>query len=283
MKCRPLRLFFKFSPKIKAMRTLILTLISGFTLFLACKNTAQNQAQTVTTGGATLPPGTITAIVEISKMNCWVEQGQFLVTGICDNRQGEWQKIWLQMAPLDAEGRPLKVNGDSISVFPTFSDAVPPLGRTSFFISWPLSAFSGTPASCTVKGAAALPLSSGPILVISEQSGVKVLMPEKPGDTVSVEKAWQVYAVVENPLDVQAYHPRVEMLIYGTDQKLWFATVLNPEDPQQKKYVSTDKEGPMEPKEKRTIGAVVYYDNLPQVLKDQKIGRIEYQAFEARQ
>lgn len=273
--------FHHFIIETTAMRTLILTLVSGIAIFLACKNTPKNPSGNG--NNLTLPPGTITAIVTISNLNCWVENGQFLVAGICDNDSGEWQKFWLQMIPVDAEGRRLKVNGDTSSVFQAFSDAVPPRGRTSFFVSWPLTAFSGIPANCTVKGAAALPLPEGPILVVSEQSGVRILVPQKPGDTVNVEKAWQVTAVIENPLDLQAYHPRLEVLIYGKDQRLWFATVLNPEDPQQKDYVSSEKEGPMLAKEKRRIGATIYYDNLPKALKEQTIGRIEYQPFEARQ
>ena len=266
------------------MRTLILTLILGITLFFACTNSVENQPNT--TGLSTnpaLPDGTITAIVAVSNLNCWVEQGQFLVTGTCDNHSGTWQKIWLAMVPMDAEGRPLKVNGDTSSIFPTFSDAVPPQGRTSFFASWPLKAFSGIPDTCIVKGGAALPVSAGPILVTAEKSGVKMIVPGKEGDTVGVEIAWQVNVVVENPLNLQAFHPRVELLIFGKDQRLWFATVLNPEDEQQKHYVNTEKEGPMEPQEKRRIGANVYYANLPQALKDLKIDHVEFQPFEARQ
>ncbi|HRI59739.1 MAG TPA: hypothetical protein PK228_08445, partial [Saprospiraceae bacterium] len=200
------------------MRTLILILISGITLFFACTNTTENQINGASTPhNLTLPYGTITAIVTISNLNCWVEQGQFFVIGICDNGADEWQKIWLEMKPLDAEGQPLKVHGDTVSIFPTFSDAVPPRGRTSFFASWPLSAFSGTPASCIVKNGAALPLTAGPILIAGQQSGVKILMPEKEGDTTKVEKAWQVNVIIENPLDMPAAHPKVEMLLYGKD------------------------------------------------------------------
>jgi hypothetical protein len=266
------------------MRTLILTLILGITLFFACTNSVENRPNTTgLSDNPALPSGTITAIVTISNLNCWVEQDQFLVTGICDNGSDEWQKIWLAMVPMDASGRLLKVNGDTSSIFATFSDAVPPRGRTSFFASWPLKAFSGIPDTCMVKGAGALPMPAGPILVSAQQSGVRMIVPQSASDTVGVELAWQVNVEVENPLDIQALHPRVELLIYGKDQRLWFATVLNPEDPQQSQYVNAEKGGPMEPHEKRRIGANVYYDNLPQALKDKKIGRVEFQPFEARQ
>lgn len=266
------------------MRTLILSLLSGITLFIACTNTTENQINIAKTAyNPDLPPGTISAIVTISNLNYWIEQDQFFVIGICDNGSDEWQKIWLSMTPLDADGRQLKVFGDSSSMFPTFSDAVPPRGRTSFFASWPLSEFSGTPDSCLIKGAAALPLTSGPILIATEQSGVKIMVPANPGDSVLVEKAWQVNTMVENPLDMPAAHPKVELLLYGTDKKLWFITVLDPEDPEQKKYVNAERGGSMEPKERRRIGASVIYDNLPNALKESKIGRVEFQAFESRQ
>jgi len=262
------------------MRTLILTCIPGFLLFFSCKNTAVDKQ--TNNKGISLPPGTITAIVSISELNCWVERGQFFVTGICDSKADEWQKFWLKMTPMDAEGRPLKVNGDTSSMFVTFSDAVPPYGRTSFFAGWPLEAFSGTPDSCIVTGAAALPVNPGPILVTSAQSGVRMLVPASPGDTVNVEKAWQVSVTIENPLDLPAYHPRIELLLYGTDKRLWFATVLNPDDPDQKSYLFSERQGAMEPKEKRNFGANITYDNLPQALQSKKIGRVEFQPFESR-
>lgn len=277
--------FFKvsfYSQKRMVMRTLILSLFSSLVFFIACTGTTESKPSANQNNPA-LPPGTISAIVAISDLNCWVEQGQFLVTGVCDNGADEWQKIWLTMIPMAADGQVLKVNGDTSSMFATFSDAVPPRGRTSFFVSWPLTAFSGTPDTCIVKGAAALPLTAGPILVAGEKSGVKIMMPATPDDTVTVEKAWQVNVMVENPLDMNAAHPKVEMLLYGKDQRLWFATVLDPDDPQQKNYVNAERGGSMEPKEKRRIGANVFYDNLPQALKAQKIGRVEFQPFEARQ
>ncbi|HRI61290.1 MAG TPA: hypothetical protein PK228_16230, partial [Saprospiraceae bacterium] len=83
--------------------------------------------------------------------------------------------------------------------------------------------------------------------------------------------------------DMPAAHPKVEMLLYGKDNRLWFATVLDPEDEQQKQNVSAERGGSMEPKEKRRIGANVFYDGLPKALKEQKIGHVEFMAFEARQ
>jgi hypothetical protein len=270
--------------KILTMRTLILTLLLGITLVFSCTNGVENQSNiTPSTSAFDAPTDTALAYIEATNVNCWIEQGQFFVIGTCDNLSNEWQKIWLKMTPMDAKGNQLKMNGASYATFATFSDAVPPRGRTSFFVGWPLTAFSGTPDSCIVTGANALVMSPGPILIITEQSGVKMLTPENPSDTVStVEKAWQVNVMVENPLEIKAYHPRVELLLFGKDERLWFASVLNPEDPQQKEYVAADGEGPIEPKGKRRIGAYIHYEHLPQALKDKKIGRADFQPFEAR-
>ncbi len=234
---------------------------------------------------ALLPPqATAPLNVSISDLNYWVESDRFFVVGICDNLSNDWQKIWLRMAPTDPAGKPITVNDASDAVFPTFSDAAPPRGRTSFMVEWPLSAFSGTPDSCTVTGGGAAAMTPGPILICIEKSGVKMLVGEMMGDSlVMVEKAWQVNVLVENPLDVQALHPRAELLLYGTDQRLWFVGVLNPEDPQQQQSVKAEREGPMAPQEKRRIGANVFYNSLPQALKDKRIGRVEFHAFEARQ
>jgi len=264
------------------MRTLILTLVLGITLFLSCTSSVENQTSAIPPG-PTVQLDTSLTSVDITDLNCWVERGQFFVAGVCDNLSGNWLKIWLQMQPMDAKGKLITVNGAPSVVFPTFSDAVPPRGRTSFFVEWPLSAFPVMPDSCIVTGAGAVTLSPGPILVSTEQGGVKMLVPAAPGDTMStVERAWQVHVMVENPLDVQAAHPRVELLVYGTDKRLWFASVLNPEDPNQKEVVNAEREGPMAPKEKRRFGARVFYDNMPQALQEKKIGRVEFQPFDAR-
>lgn len=261
------------------MRTVIFNLIWSITLLFSFSNCDQTPPKP-----APLPPqATAPVYVNITDLNYWVEADRFFVVGICDNLTNDWQKILLRMTPMK-DGEPVSVNDATDAIFPTFSDAVPPRGRTSFMAEWPLDAFSDTPDSCTVTGGGAIPMSAGPILIATEKSGVKMLVGETVGDSlVMVEKAWQVNALVENPLDMQALRPRVEMLLYGTDQRLWFASVLNPEDPQQKEAVKAEREGPMAPQEKRRIGANVYYSSLPQALKDKKIGRVEFHPYEARQ
>lgn len=262
------------------MRTVIFNLFWSIAFLFSCTNSAENQPKTPVIEVKL----NAEAKVNITALNCWVEKERFFVVGICDNLSNEWQKIWLRMTPMNQAGEPIKVNGAADALLPTFSDAVPPRGRTSFMAEWPLGAFSGIPDSCTVTGAGAITMTAGPILIASEKSGVKMLVGEPLGDSlVMVEKSWQLNFVLENPLDMQALHPRVELLVYGTDQRLWFAGVLNPEDSLQQKVIKAEREGPMEPKEKRHVGAYVHYNNLPQFLKDNKIGYIDFQPFEARQ
>lgn len=230
-----------------------------------------------------LPPNPDTVNVRISDLNCWVEQNKFFVSGLCDNRAGLWQRIWLRMEPLDSKGQPLSVNGQPSATIRTFSDAVPPLGRTSFFAEWPLSSFSSQPDSCRVTGAGAMKMMPGPILINADQSGVRMLVPDPDDPKKTIEKAWQASVIVENPLEMLAYHPRVEILIYGKDKRLWFAQILNPEDPAMKQIIATQTEGPMQPHERRRIGTNIFYDKLPKALCDSLIGRVDFLPFEARE
>jgi len=264
------------------MRTLILNLVLSVAVFFSCTSGAENQNNANAQTPVVELDTTLTNI-SITDLNCWVERGQFFVVGVCNNLSEDWMNVWLKMAPLDAKGKPIKVNGASTATFPTFSDAVPPRGRTSFFYEWPLTSFPAMPDSCIVTGAGAIAMSPGAILIATEQNGVKVLVPATPGDTAAtVERAWRLNVAVDNPLDIEAAHPRLELLLFGTDKRLWFATVLNPEDPNQKEIVKANEEGPMAPKSKRRFGAQVFYDNMPQELIEKKIGRVEFLPFNAR-
>jgi hypothetical protein len=97
------------------------------------------------------------------------------------------------------------------------------------------------------------------------------------------ERAWQITGSISNPLDLVAAHPRLEILVFGTDNKLWFSTLLNPEDPASKPYFKFERSGPIKAKEERPFTMQVYYERLPGALKAQKIGRVQILPFEARQ
>jgi hypothetical protein len=228
------------------------------------------------------PPNAMLPDVRITDLNCWVEQGQFFVTGICSNESASWQKIWLKMEPMDSIGNPLTITGARYAPMATFSDAVPPKGRTAFFAGWPSSECSGTPHSCRVSGAGAIQVSPGAILLLEDVSGVKMLTSKQAGEAASEEIAWQINGVLNNPLSITAPQLRLELLLFGTDNLLWYSTVLNPEDPKMKKIFSLEKDGPMQPGERRRVGVYAYYDGMPKALKTSKIGRVELLAFEKR-
>ena len=253
-------------------------------VFFSCENSDTKSAAPPPTAAASdvLPAHADTASVSISDLNCWTEQGQFFVVGICDNRAGAWQRIWLRMAPADSTGRPISCNGQPSAVIPTFSRAVPPLGRSSFFAGWPLSAFSGLPGSCRIEGAGAVAVPSGAILVGTEQSGVRMLAPDPSDATKTIEKGWQTSVVVQNPLQLPAQHPCVELLIYGKDQRLWLSQVIDPADPALRGIINSEGEGPLGPQERRRISANIFYPNLPKRLQEVLIGRVEFLPFDRR-
>lgn len=229
-----------------------------------------------------LPEAAKTIPGNISQLNCWVEQDQFFVTGICSNQSASWQKIWLEVTPLDAEGKPLTIEKHNAVILSTFSDAVPPNGRSSFFGSWPLSAFSGVPNASSVKIAGAITQNAGPILVASKINSMKMLASTAPDQPATEEIAWQVNGSILNPLPTIANHPRLEVLVFGTDNRLWLSTLLNPEDPASQVNFQFARKGPLQAQEDRPFTLQVFYASLPKALKEQKIGRVEILPFEAR-
>lgn len=249
---------------------------------LCCQNCLEQAASSAPYNAQLLPSKALEANVSIRDLNCWVEQGQFFVTGVCINESANWQKIWLKAEPLDNKAKILKINGFPSAVIETFSTAVPPKGRTAFFAGWPLSDFQGTPDSCRVNGAGAITVPAGPILLVEQISGVKMLAPKQADQDATEEVAWQINAVLNNPMPLIAAHPRLELLLYGTDKRLWFSTLLNPEDLQTKQMLSLEREGPLQPGEQRRVGVYAFYERMPKALREMKIGRVEMLAFEAR-
>lgn len=220
--------------------------------------------------------------VKISDLNCWVEQDKFFVTGICSNQNSAWQKIWLEGTPVNAAGKPIQIAGCKSVIIPTFSDAIPPSGRTSFFVSWPVSDFSELPTSCKLQGAGAVVQSPGPILICPMVDAMKMLVPPTPGQPATEETAWKLNGSIINPLSGIASRPMLEVLVFGTDERLWLSTQINPQDASGKQIFQFEREGPFQAKEERKFTLQVYYAGLPQVLKEKKIGRIEVLPFEAR-
>lgn len=220
--------------------------------------------------------------VNIYNVNSWVEKDRFFVTGVCSNISANWQRFWLDVVPVNAAGKAIAISNHTSVIVPTFSDAVPPQGRTSFFASWPLTDFSGKPDSCIVKLAGAVQQTAGPILAVPGTNGIRMFASSTSGLPATEETAWQLSGNLLNALDMEAAHPRLEILLYGKDNKLWLSTVLNPEDPATKPIFQFDREGPLQPKESRAFSLQVYYTGLPEALNTQKIGRIDILPFVAR-
>lgn len=265
-------------PKIVLMRH-ILTIVV-LCLIAGCQSAGKKAEKPL--NAELLPAGIAPSRIRITDLNYWTEQGQFFVTGVCVNESGAWEQIWLNVALTDEQGRALSVGGAASAVIPAFSSAVPPMGRTTFFAGWPLSGISGVPAACTVREEGSLKVAPGAILLTENVGGVRMMVPEAPGKPTSVEAAWQISAVLNNPLPQSARHPKLELLLYGTDNKLWFSTLLDPDDPQYKSLIVSEKAGPMAGGEKRELGISVHYDQLPAALREKKIGRVELLAFDAR-
>jgi len=218
----------------------------------------------------------------VFQLNSWVENGKFYVVGVCSNVTADWQKIWVEVVPIDGAGKPIMISKCSSVILPTYSDAVPPGGRSSFAASWPLADFSSKPASCAIKAVKAAPATPGPILVSQGSMAMVMTAPGAEGEPASVEKAWQVNGTISNPLPVMAANPMLEVLVFSTDGKLWLSTVVNPSDPAISSIFHFDREGPFQPKEDRNFSLHVSYEILPKPIQEKKIGRVEILPFDAR-
>ena len=243
-------------------------------LFHSCNPPAEQKAPL--SSPAQPAPEDVVVPVQITDLHCWTERGTFYVTGICNSQSDQWQKIRLRMMPLDSAGQALKINGGTEADIPVFSTSIPPRGRSAFFQGWPMPVFSGKPDSCRIVEARGLTRDAGPILAVQELSGVKMTV------TGGAEQGWQVSGLLTNPLPLEAQRPHLEMLLYGTDRRLWFATALDVQDPGLKNVLQMEGTGPMAPGSKRRFGVQITYGNLPEQLNKQKIGRVDILAFENR-
>lgn len=217
----------------------------------------------------------------VSSIHVWVEKEQVCLAGIVTNNTGEWQQFWLEATPMKQNGKPIVISKNPSVVVTPYSDAVPPSGRTSFFVTWPVSTFSSVPHSFSFK-VLGQTQKSGPILSIPMTSALKASVPQPAGQGLKPEEVWHMTGSLGNPLNFTAEHPRIEVLVYGVDDQLWFATVLNTEDMSMRKLFQWDREGPLKPKEERQINLQVYTIGMPETLKEIGIKRIELLPFNAR-
>lgn len=214
----------------------------------------------------------------VSDVYGWAENDLFFVVGICNNRAAQWQKIWLQVELLDAGAQPLLLSGQPTTMITPFSDAIPPMGRSSFFAYWPLKEIKGTPVNCRVKPVGAVQQSPGPILVVQGFSGLRMMAPEAEGQPATIEIGWQGAGALSNPLQQSVTEPRFEVLLYGQDGRLWLSSLMRPGDP----GLNWDAK-PLLPGESRPFGFQVGYQSLPKGLQTAKIGRVEVLPFAGRQ
>jgi hypothetical protein len=217
----------------------------------------------------------------VNSIHVWVDKEQVFLTGIVSNTSTEWQRFWLEATPVSQSGKPIIISKNPSVVVTPYNDAVPPSGRTSFFATWPVSTFSSLPNSFTFKvwGQAQKP---GPILAIPMTSAIQASVPQPTGEGLKPEVVWHMTGGLSNPLNLIADHPRIEVLVYGMDNQLWFATVLNTEDKEMRKLFQWDREGPLKPKEERPFNLQVYTIGMPDALKEMGIKKIDLLPFNAR-
>ncbi len=227
-----------------------------------------------------LPSNADTLTAGFRDFHYYTSKDHFCMVGIVDNPSPFWQKIWLKAQLIDSTGETLLVRGDTALIIRAFSEAVPPRGATAFFAAVPLSRISGTPAHCRVTGAGAVQRPKGAILIATVFNSTDVRFPDSTSTSGAVAKLVNVQAMLENPLSDQAYHPRLLLLLYGKDQRLYYARLINPELPEVP--VTQENQGPMAPAEKRNVSCQIVYDLMPEPLQNELVYRVEMQAFDAR-
>ena len=221
-----------------------------------------------------------TLTVGFRDLNFYTSKDHFCIVGIVDNQSRFWRKIWLQAQLADSSGTALAFNGDTTLIIRAFSNAVPPRGATAFFAAVPLSQLSGTPVSCRVAGAGAIERPPGPILIAMTTAGSGVYSLDSTVASGFRESAYNLNAQINNPLNERAYHPRIVLLMYANDNRLYYAQLINPE--LRSFLVKQDNQGPMSPSEKRNIYYQIAYDMIPEPLQNLRISRVEVQAFDMR-
>jgi hypothetical protein len=261
---------------IKTTNNIFFFLVCSFLLPTACKQTPEKKQVSLD-----MPANAVQIPVQITNLNCFKERKQFFVTGVCNNQTDQWQRIWLRMEPSKYAGDAIFLQGERGIVFPVFSTAVPPRGRSSFFQGWDMNRFAKVPDTCQVVCAGAIVPEAGPILMTEGMSAVRMVAPSEPGQETR-EQGWQISGTLSNPLDKTATRPCLEMLVFGKDQRLWFSTWIDLEDARQGSLMQLDSRGPLAPGAKRNFTTQINYGNLPMPLTMQKIGRVEVLAFEYR-
>lgn len=227
-----------------------------------------------------LPANPDSAHVDFRDLNYWTENKLFCVASLVDNLGMTWQSIWIRVELLDSAGNRLQIYGDSSMIMRTVAEAIPPRGASAIFAAIPFSEVTGgIPVKCRLSGAGAVEQAPRPILLSNDISGVRMQKPDPNDPNKVIELAYQASATVENPLQMDAYHMRVVLLLYGKDNKLYFVQMVNPEDPDT--VIKLDRTGVMLGTERRKMTCPIVYKQLPQKLQEVLIGQVDVQAYEA--
>ncbi len=273
-----------FSRLLKAIhQKLGIFLLSSLLLLLTwqCAQSSTEGANTTTKQESLEMPSTAKPTpAHLTDVNCWSENNQFMVAALLDSDDFFWKRFWVKIALLDASGKQLLIGADSFAIIPTHSSAVPPRGRTSFTWSFDKRKIAGEPDSIRLIDAMGQEVFAGPILIATKTSSVKVINGDPEDSTKTVEVAWRVNGTLENPLPGVVLEPCIDVLLYGTDERLYFTQGLQLN--QDTAVVASDRYGQMLPGDKRNFGMAIGYESLPEALKNLKIGRVDFLGYEKR-
>lgn len=229
-----------------------------------------------------IPDAALPVPIELSDLQTWTQGDTFYLTGKATNLAPgpDYQQIWLEWEVLDVSKQTLKIGEKKTLVLPLFATALPPRGQSAFMGSWPAAMFPAAPATVRLAGAKGIAKAPGTILLVTDVSGVKMLVRPNAGDTVAQERAWQVTAQLQNPMDKTAAGAVLELLVYGADNRLWYCRRISTQAAGSDLH--QEGKGPLQPGETRRIGLMLPYETLPQRLQERKIGKVEILASEDR-
>jgi hypothetical protein len=234
-------------------------------------------------------PEALNTELKITDFNSYEENDTVICVGLIDHLGSKSCKPLIGIEYLDEAGVPLTLKG---TVFRT-TDTVyasnrhmPARGRTAFMHRFPKSRITGGKYSTArVRGLGADELPTLTAIIFENQGFYKSLKSEAnlkdtSATAVPIQKevSWVGSGSIFNPFDIGVGSPKVELWIYGKDNKLYVVNALTPGIDQNQ--ILMQDTGPMKPTERRPVSLKVMVDQMPKYLRDSGIGRIDVQAFQ---